>query len=40
MDVSEGFIARAMQYHYQKHNANIQPNNVKARMSEEDLKQK
>ena len=40
MDVAEGFITRALQYHYQKNNSNITPNNVKARMSEDELKQK
>lgn len=40
IDVAEGFITRALQYHYQKHNANITPNNVKARLSEDELKQK
>lgn len=39
-DLAEGFITRALQYHYQKHNANIAPINVKARMSEDELKQK
>ncbi|KAL7033818.1 hypothetical protein ACKWTF_007732 [Chironomus riparius] len=40
MDVAEGFISRALQYHYQKNNSIITPNNVKARMSEDELKQK
>lgn len=40
IDVAEGFITRALQYHYQKNNSNITPNNVKARMSEDELKQK
>ena len=40
IDVAEGFITRALQYHYQKHNSSITPNNVKARMSENELKQK
>ena len=39
-DVANGFVTRALQFHYQKHCFNITPNNVKARMSEEELKQK
>ena len=40
IDLVEGFITRALQYHYQKHNGNIEPHNVKARKSEDELKQK
>ncbi|XP_070504533.1 uncharacterized protein [Chironomus tepperi] len=40
IDVAEGFLTRALQYHYQKNNSSITPNNVKARMSEDELKQK
>ncbi|KAG5680449.1 hypothetical protein PVAND_009957 [Polypedilum vanderplanki] len=39
-DVANGFITRALQFHYQKRCFNIMPNNVKTRMTEEELKQK
>lgn len=40
MDTANGFITRALQYHYEKTYFNISPSNVKTRMSEEELKKK
>jgi hypothetical protein len=39
-DVANGFITRALQFHYQKQWCTIAPTNVKARMSEEELQQR
>jgi hypothetical protein len=38
LDVANGFITRALQYHYQKNSCSIQPTNIKTRLSEEELK--
>jgi hypothetical protein len=40
LDVANGFITRALQYHYEKNYFNIMPSNVKLRMSEEELREK
>lgn len=40
MDVANGFITRALQYHYEKNYFNIMPSNVKPRKSEEELREK
>lgn len=40
LDTANGFITRALQNHYEKTYFKIMPSNVKARMCEEDLKQK
>lgn len=39
-DIANGFITRALQYHYEKNYFQITPSNVKVRMSEEELKAK
>lgn len=39
-DIANGFITRALQYHYEKNYFRITPSNVKVRMSEEELKAK
>lgn len=39
-DVANGYITRALQFHYQKNHLVIQPTNVKLRMPEEELVQK
>jgi hypothetical protein len=39
-DVANGYITRALQFHYQKRCFNIMPSNVKMRMTEDELKQK
>lgn len=39
-DTANGYITRALQFHYQKYCFSIAPNNVKTRMSEDELKQK
>jgi hypothetical protein len=39
-DVANGFITRALQYHYEKNYFNIVPSNVKPRKSEEELREK
>lgn len=39
-DIANGFITRALQYHYEKNYFQITPSNVKVRMSEEELKEK
>lgn len=39
-DVANGFVTRALQFHYQKQCFNIMPSNVKTRMTEDELKQK
>lgn len=39
-DTANGFITRTLQYHYEKNYFSILPNNVKTRLSEEDLKRK
>jgi hypothetical protein len=40
LDVANGFITRALQYHYEKNYFNIMPSNVKLRKSEEELRDK
>lgn len=40
IDTANGFITRALQYHYEKNYFNITPSNVKLRMPEEELKAK
>ncbi|CRL01993.1 CLUMA_CG015231, isoform A [Clunio marinus] len=39
-DLANGFITRALHYHYEKNYFSIMPSNVRARMSEDDLKKK
>jgi hypothetical protein len=39
-DTANGFITRALSHHYEKNYFSIAPSNVKARMSEEELRKK
>lgn len=39
-DIANGYITRALQFHYQKNCFTIAPTNVKVRMSEEELQKK
>lgn len=39
-DTANGFITRALHNHYEKNYFNIEPSNVKVRMSEDELKKK
>lgn len=39
-DTANGFITRALHNHYEKNYFSIEPNNVKVRMSEDELKKK
>lgn len=40
LDIAHGFITRALHNHYEKNYFNIEPSNVKVRMSEDALKKK
>lgn len=39
-DIANGYITRALQFHYQKNCFTIEPTNVKARKSEEELQKR